>query len=400
MSLAKSSVLKLLERVEQGCLTVVCGGETLTFGDRRSALRAVIAVHDDAFFTRAFFDGEIGMGESFMAGEWSSPDLLAVMRLGVRNVEALDGRAFLVSGARKLLGLFRHWKRRNTLEGSRRNIGFHYDMGNEFFSLFLDSAMAYSCGYFETAGDTLDQAQFNKFDRICRKLRIAPGAHVLEIGTGWGGFAIHAASRYGCRVTTTTISRRQYEYARGWVEREGLSDSIEVLFNDYRELRGSYDHIVSIEMFEAVGYSHYDEYFHLCDRVLKPSGTMLLQTITINEQRFTGYLRDYDWIKKHIFPGGELASLSGILRSMASVTDLSLYHAEDIGAHYARTLNAWRERFEAAASKLPGLGFDDAFQRTWLYYLTFCEAAFLERHIGDFHGLMCTGQRNPNVGTC
>ena len=393
MPLAQSAIFKLFERIQHGCLDVACPGGTRTFGNPQSELRAVIVVHDDAFFRRAFYDGEIGMGESYMAGEWSSPDLLPVMRLGVRNIEALNGQAFLMSGARKLLGLFQHWTRRNTIAGSRRNIGYHYDLGNDFYGLFLDSAMAYSCAYFETAGDTLEQAQINKFDRICRKLRIQPGSNLLEIGTGWGGFAIHAASRYGCRVTTTTISRKQYEYACDWVKRSGLSGAIEVLADDYRVLRGTYDHIVSIEMFEAVGYGHYDDYFRICDRLLKPAGTMLLQTITMNEQRFPGYIRDYDWIKKYIFPGGELASLAGILRSLASVTNMSLYHAEDIGAHYARTLNAWRKRFHKAVPLLPGLGFDEMFLRMWSYYLTFCEAAFLERHIGDFQ-LLLTKNRN------
>jgi cyclopropane-fatty-acyl-phospholipid synthase len=390
---AKTAVLKALSRIERGSLELVCPGETWSFGEPGSDLRATIVIEDERFFGQALLKGEIGFGESYVAGEWTSPDLVSLVRLAVRNLDTLDHSSFLVAGASRMIGLLQHWTRNNSLAGSRRNIQYHYDVGNEFYGLFLGSTMAYSCGFFESADDSLDRAQFNKFDRICRKLRLSESSHILEIGTGWGGFAIHAASAYGCRVTTTTISRQQYEYAKKWISRVGLSNRIELLFQDYRTLLGAYDHIVSIEMFEAVGYQHYNTYFAACDELLKPQGTMLLQTITMNEKRFRRYLRDYDWIKKHVFPGAELASLRGILDSLVHVTNLSLYHAEDIGAHYARTLHAWRKNFHDAASELPRLGFSKEFIRLWDYYLGYCEGAFLERHIGDFQLLLT---RNHN----
>lgn len=391
---AKNIVLNGLKNIRSGYIEIVCADQTFAYGDPESALRAMIVVHDEAFFGRALFGGEIGFGDAYMAGEWGSPDLVAVARLGIRNLRATEGSSRLLSVLRRLLGNRRHRRRRNTLEGSRRNISHHYDLGNDFYSLFLGSTMAYSCGYFATATETLDQAQVRKFDRICRKLRLTPSAHILEIGTGWGGFAIYAASHCGCRVTTTTISKEQYEYAKNWIAIEGLSDRIEILLQDYRALEGRYDHIVSIEMFEAVGYEHYDTFFETCEKLLGPRGTMLLQTITINDQRFRDYLRDYDWIQKHIFPGGELASIRGIFDSIAKVTDMSLYHAEDIGAHYARTLNAWRESFHKAIPDLPASRFDERFIRMWDYYLASCEGAFRERHVSDFQ-LVFT--RNHNL---
>jgi cyclopropane-fatty-acyl-phospholipid synthase len=394
MITAKQIVLNGLKAVRSGYIEIVCPQDRFAFGNPQASLRAVIVVHTEAFFSRALFGGEVGIGDSYMAGEWQSPDLVSVIRVAVRNLNALEISGGFFAAVKRLIGILNHRRKRNTLEGSRRNIHYHYDLGNEFYSLFLGSTMAYSCGYFSSVSDTLDDAQIQKFDKICRKLRLSPSGHVLEIGTGWGGFAIYAASHYGCRVTTTTISRKQHEYASSWIGREGLSNRIELLLKDYRELEGRYDHIVSIEMFEAVGYENYDRYFDVCEKLLAPCGTMLLQTITINEQRFAGYLRDYDWIKKHIFPGGELASIRGILESVARVTGMSLYHAEDIGAHYARTLNAWRKRFHAAAPTLPSLGFDEQFVRMWDYYLAYCEGAFLERHISDLQ-IVFTKNHNP-----
>jgi cyclopropane-fatty-acyl-phospholipid synthase len=394
MFISKNIVLKGLKSIRQGFIEIVCPDKTYSFGDPESSLRGVIVVHDEAFFSRALFGGEVGFGDSYMAGEWQSPDLVAVARVAVRNLAAMEGSNRFLSFLRRVAGNLEHRRNRNTREGSRRNISYHYDLGNDFYRRFLGSTMAYSCGYFSTACGTLDQAQLAKFDRICRKLRLGPSSRVLEIGTGWGGFAIYAASHYGCHVTTTTISAQQHAYARDWVVFEGLSDRIELLLKDYRDLEGKYSHIVSIEMFEAVGYENYNQYFAACERLLEPGGTMLLQTITINEQRFSDYLREYDWIQKHIFPGAELASIRGILDSIAAVTNMSLYHAEDIGAHYARTLNAWREGFQSAVPDLPAMGFDDRFIRMWDYYLASCEGAFLERHIGDVQ-LVLTKNHNP-----
>jgi cyclopropane-fatty-acyl-phospholipid synthase len=295
----------------------------------------------------------------------------------------LDGSNRLFTFFRRLSDSLQHRRRRNTQSGSRRNIAYHYDLGNAFYKLFLDRSLAYSCAYFDSADDTLEQAQVHKFDRICRKLQLGPRDHVLEIGTGWGGFAAYAAETYGCRVTTTTISQQQHHYAREVFSRSRAGECIQLLFEDYRNLRGHYDKIVSIEMFEAVGYEHYDDYFGACDRLLKPDGSMLLQTITIKEAKFQQYRQQSDWIKKHIFPGAELASVIAIQQSLARKTRMQLFHLEDIGKHYALTLHQWRRRFFQHLSAVRQLGFDDRFVRMWDYYLAYCEGAFLERYIGD-----------------
>jgi cyclopropane-fatty-acyl-phospholipid synthase len=256
--------------------------------------------------------------------------------------------------------------------------------------------MMYSCACYESENDSLEVAQFQKLDRFCRKLCLGPEDHVLEIGTGWGGFAQHAVKYYGCRVTTTTISRQQFDHAQKRFASFVGGERIELLNEDYRNLRGKYDKIASIEMFEAVGLSHYDEFFGACDRLLRPDGILLLQTITMNEQSFPAYRLQSDWIKKHIFPGAELASVKEILSSLARVTSLGLYHAEDIGTHYARTLAEWRSRFHRANAEVRSLGFDDRFIRMWDYYLAYCEGAFLERHIGDFQ-LLLTKNHSPRT---
>lgn len=371
--------------MHSGFLEIVCPDRTYSFGDPEAALRGILVMHDERTFARTLFGGEIGFGEAYMDGDWSSPDPVAVLRLVMRNLALFEEENRAFSMASRWWNRLRHRRRRNSPAGSRQNISAHYDLGNEFYRLFLDSNMAYSCGYFHTPVDSLEQAQVHKFERICRKLRIEPRDHVLEIGTGWGGFTAYAATHYGCRITTTTISRRQHDYAAEWFRRLGDAGSrIELLNEDYRDLHGRYDKIVSIEMFEAVGLEYYDEFFSACDRLLGRDGTMLLQTITIPEQRVAFYRKRSDWIQKYIFPGAELASVSEILSSLARVTRLSLLHAEDIGAHYARTLNFWRQRFLAALPDVRALGFDDRFIRMWDYYLVACQAAFRERTISDF----------------
>src|SRR5208283_3647215 len=387
-SLAKRIFLRSLERLRFGSLELIAGGRTWEFGEPGGSLGATVVVHDDRFFPRALLGGNVALGEAWMDGDWSSPDLVAVVRLAVRNLAPLERQNRLLSALNRGFDAVRHRMRGNSITGSRRNIQAHYDLSNEFFRLFLDRGMMYSCACYEAEESSLEEAQLHKLDTICRKLRLGPADHVLEIGTGWGGFAEHAARHYGCRVTTTTISRGQYEYAR---ERFGSMPErkrIELLQEDYRNLRGQYDKIVSIEMFEAVGLAHYDEFFRACDRLLRPDGSMLMQTITINEQAFPAYHRGSDWIQKHIFPGAELASVSEILRSLARATSLGLHHAENMGAHYARTLAEWRKRFHAATDEVRALGFDDRFIRMWDYYLAYCEGAFLERHIGDFQLLL------------
>ncbi len=393
-NLAKKLLLKTLEHSSGGCLELVCPEETYRFGrpdDPRSddpgsndRLRAVLAVHDERFFRRAVFGGDIGVGEAYMDGDWSTPDLVSLVRFGIHNLNQIEGGNRLLSMFSRTADFLSHRRNRNTQSGSKKNIAYHYDLGNEFYRLFLDRSLAYSCAYFESSEDSLETAQQRKFDVICRKLQLGPKDHLLEIGTGWGGFAAYAAQNYGCRITTTTISRQQHDYAQGLFSRLGSAGKrIELLFEDYRNLRGHFDKIVSIEMFEAVGYEHYDEYFGACDRLLKPEGSMLLQTITIQDAKFDQYLRQSDWIKKHIFPGAELASVNEIMRSLPRTTRLQTFHLEDIGMHYALTLREWRRRFLENLTEVRRLGFDERFLRMWEYYLAYCEAAFRERYISD-----------------
>ena len=273
-------------------------------------------MHDERVFRRVLTGGDIGFGEAYMDGEWSSPDLVALLRLAIRNLALFEDRNRAFSAISRWRDLALHRLRPNSRRGSRSNIHFHYDLGNDFYRLFLDRSMAYSSGIYRSASDSLEQAQEEKFDRICRKLRLGPRDHVLEIGTGWGGFAAWAATRYGCRVTTTTISAEQHAYAAALFARLGLGpDRVTLLLQDYRDLQGRFDKIVSIEMFEAVGHRNYDAFFGQCDRLLAPEGSMLLQAITITDQRFRRYLATPDWIQKYIFPGGELASVGGVLQS-------------------------------------------------------------------------------------
>jgi cyclopropane-fatty-acyl-phospholipid synthase len=380
---AKEVFVQSLKTLKYGSLELVCRGETLHFGDVHSDLHATIAVSDDDFFARAIMGGDIGFGESYMDGQWTSPDVSEVIRLGIRNLNVVERSHPMLSAITRWKNEWVHRRRENTVKGSRANISYHYDLGNDFYCLFLDRSMAYSCAYYLNPTDSLEEAQLQKYDRICSKLSIAPNEELLEIGTGWGGFAIHAAMNYGCKVTTTTISSRQYEYAKDWVARLGLQERIRVLKSDYRELDGSYDRIISIEMFEAVGHRYYDEFFAACDRLLAPDGKMLIQTITMNENDFATYVKGCDWIQKYIFPGGELASFTEVVRSIARATSMSMCGYEDIGIHYVQTLRAWRARFHAALPEVRKLGFDERFIRMWEYYLEYCAAAFTERHVSD-----------------
>jgi cyclopropane-fatty-acyl-phospholipid synthase len=362
---------------------VYAGDKIFNCGEPGHPLKAQFFVHDEQFFSRAVFGGDIGIGESYMDGDWSSPDLVAVIRAAVRNMEQLDSGNRLVSALARRFDRMKHRRNDNTETGSRKNISYHYDLGNDFYKLFLDETMAYSCAWFNSVTDTLRAAQRNKFERICRKLDLKPSDHLLEIGTGWGGFAIYAAENYGCRVTTTTISQQQYDYSRRLFDSHPDGGRINLLLEDYRNLRGRFDKLVSIEMFEAVGHRHYDEYFGACDRLLAPDGLMLIQAITMNERHFKTYLRESDWIKRYIFPGAELASISEVLKSAGRVGTLQLAHMEDMGEHYAQTLHAWRDRFMARLPEVRALGFDRRFERMWEYYLAYCEGGFLEHYIGD-----------------
>ncbi len=376
--------LKTLESLKQGTLELVSGGTRRVFGDGTGDLAATIVVERPDFFKKVVFHGEDGAGEAFMAGDWWSPDLVQVIRLASRNLSSISSSNRLLNAANRAVLRVRHKLRANTVKGSKRNIAEHYDLSNDFFRLFLDKSMMYSSAVYENETDTLEQAQWNKLDRICRKLELSPSDHLLEIGTGWGGFAAHAVEHYGCRVTTTTISQEQHKGAAERFARLGeRSSRIELLLQDYRALSGKFDKIVSIEMFEAVGLENYDHFFGACERLLKPDGMMLMQAITMNERRFPAYHLSSDWIQRRIFPGSELASMSEVLRSLGRVTSLSMLHCEDIGTHYALTLAEWRRRFLEAKEEVRKLGFDDRFLRMWEYYLAYCEGGFRERYIGD-----------------
>jgi cyclopropane-fatty-acyl-phospholipid synthase len=379
---ARELFFSSMTELRGGFLEIVCPDETYAFGDPDSLLRAMAVIHDERFFVRALTGADVGIGESYMDGDWTTPDLVSLVRIAVRNLRLLDARHRFFSGIRALASRVRHRWRANSVQGSRRNIRAHYDLGNRFYSLFLDSQMLYSCAYFRRGEDSLDTAQQQKLDLICRKLRIEPGDRVLEIGCGWGAFAIHAARNFGARVTATTISPSQYQYAAKRIAQTDLTPgNIRLLLEDYRRLDGEFDKIVSIEMFEAVGFVHYDEFFDACDRLLAREGSMLLQTITIPDQEVSAYRRRVDWIQTYIFPGSELASVSEILRSLARRTELVLTNAENLGGHYSRTLAFWRERFFRKLEDVRRLGFDEKFQRMWDFYLGWCEGAFRERYI-------------------
>jgi len=397
---AKALFFQSLEDLQGGFLEIVCPEETYAFGNPGAALRAMAVIHDERFFLRAVTSADIGIGESFVEGEWSSPDIVALVRLCVRNLRTLDARHRFLSAVRGLASGIRHRLRANTVTGSRKNIRAHYDLGNEFYRLFLDAEMLYSSAYFRGAGDSLETAQQRKLDLICRKLQIEPGDRVLEIGCGWGGFAMHAARQYGARVTAVTISPAQHEFAaRRLAETSVEPGHVRLLLEDYRQIDGEFDKIVSIEMFEAVGFANYDEFFSACDWLLARDGIMLLQTIALPEQEVRAYRKRVDWIQTYIFPGSELASIAGIQRSLARSTQMALAHMETLGLHYAKTLAAWRERFFERLDEVRRLGFDERFQRMWDFYLAWCEGAFRERYINVAQLLLAKhGTQRPLLG--
>ena len=381
---ARKLVLGQLEQLKWGEVTLVEGSERRTFGGNgNDAPRVTVTIHSPRFFSAVAFRGSLGAAEAFMAGEWSSDDLPGVIRIMVRNRAVLEnvegGWARLIAPAQRLW----HWFRRNTKTGSRENIAAHYDLGNDFYELFLDETLTYSCAVFERPNATLAEASRAKYDRVCRKLRLSKGDHVIEIGSGWGGFAIHAAQRYGCRVTTTTISQEQYNLAQKRVDAAGLAEHVELRLDDYRDLSGCYDKLVSIEMIEAVGPQYLDTFFRCCCNLLKPEGMMALQAITITDQLYARHLRTVDLIKRFIFPGSTLTSVTSLCASATRATDLRLVHMEDITPHYATTLRMWRERFLARLDDVRAMGFPESFLRMWEYYLAYCEGAFAERYIGD-----------------
>ena len=381
--LARSLVMRRLEGIEVGDLTVVDEWGTRAFGRPNTGPSATVHIRDPAAWTAIALGGSLGAGESYMDGLWSADELVATVRVMLRassRLSRVDGSGLgLVRGT---LDSLYHRFRRNTKTGSRRNIAEHYDLGNEFYRLWLDPSMMYSAAIWEDDEMTLEEAQRARLERIGRKLQLSPNDHLLEIGTGWGEMALHAASRFGCRVTTTTISQQQYELASERVREAGLTDRITVLLEDYRDLNGTYDKLVSIEMIEAVGAEYLEAFFTKVGSLLESDGLGVIQAITIPDDRFAESIGRVDFIKRHIFPGGQLPSLDAMSTAWRKQSDLRLLHFEDFGEHYARTLSEWRLRFHAHFPEVEALGYPERFQRMWDFYLASCEGAFLERHCG------------------
>ncbi len=387
----------VLERVERGTLELTRpDGSSRTLGGRTPGAAAALRIRAPSFFARLARDGEIGLGEGYMLGEWDSPDLTALIALLIENRDRLDDGDLRMARLGRAFNRAAQRARRNTVAGSRRNISAHYDLSNDFFKLWLDPTMLYSAAVFEHPGQSLEDAQRAKMRRLIEAARIGPRHHVLEIGSGWGGFAIEAARRTGCRVTSITISKRQFEEARARAGAAGLADRIEFKLLDYRAIEGRYDRIVSIEMLEAVGREYFASYFQTLDRALAPDGVAALQVITIPDQRYEAYSRSVDWIQKHIFPGGHLPSLGALVRAMTEHSALHVESVENIGPHYAPTLRRWREAFEAALPAVRALGYDEIFIRKWRYYLCYCEAAFATRALDNLH-LVLTRAGNPSL---
>lgn len=381
------SILNVLRRVQHGRIEialpdrrVVCGNET----DDGLAVR--VDVHHPRLFSELLWGGSLGAAEAYLRGDWTTDDLTSLLRILCRNLDLLSKMDRGVASFGLSLARLAHRWADNTRRGSRRNIAAHYDLGDGFFELFLDPTLMYSSAFFEQDDQSLEAASVAKLDRVCRTLELAPGDHVLEIGTGWGGFALHAARHYGCRLTTTTISQNQYKRAAERIAAAGLQDRITLLRGDYRDIRGRYDKVVSIEMIEAVGHAYLPVYFGACDRLLQPGGRLLIQAITMPDQRYERYRRSVDFIQKYIFPGGHLPSIGAMQQAVAESTRLVFVEGLQFPDSYARTLREWRGRFQERIADVRRLGFDDRFLRMWEYYLCYCEAAFLERavSVGQF----------------
>ncbi len=390
-SWAKKLILSWLSKLKQGRLTIVDNGQYLHFGqsEPEAGISATVIIKHNSTYRDILFNGAIGTAEAYMKGSWSSPNLVSVIQVLCQNMELV---LELNNGWSKLSNTLMGWSHRlfrsNNKENSKLNIAAHYDLGNDFFSLFLDPTMMYSAAIYPNETIALDEAATYKLDHICQRLRLSKKDHLLEIGTGWGGMAIYAAKHYGCRVTTTTISKEQHRHAVAQVKAEGLEDKVTVLLDDYRDLTGQFDKLVSIEMIEAVGPEYYKSYFEMCSKLLKEDGLMLIQAITMPDQRYTLTSKSADFIQKYIFPGGHLPCNSVLLNKIAKHTDMQVVGIEDITLDYAKTLEHWRERFTDKLQAVKEQGYDDVFVRMWDYYLCYCEGGFRERTIGTVQMLM------------
>ncbi|WP_282296940.1 cyclopropane-fatty-acyl-phospholipid synthase family protein [Stenotrophomonas sp. PS02289] len=394
----RTRLLGLLAPLQLGSLKVRDARGEVLLGNADHApgsLHVTVTVTDPAFYRKVAAQGSVGAGQSYIDGDWECTDLVGLVRLLVRNRHLLDG---MERGPARLGGALLHvWNqlRRNTRAGSRRNIAAHYDLGNDFFALFLSPDLMYSSALYAAEDEALEVASTRKLDRICQQLQLQPGDRVVEIGTGWGGFAVHAATHYGCHVTTTTISAEQYALARQRVKDAGLHDRVTVLMRDYRDLEGQYDKLVSIEMIEAIGAQYLETYFATLQRLLKPTGVALLQAITIEDHRYEQALHSVDYIKRFVFPGSFIPSLGAIMLAKTDASDLQLIQQYDFGHSYALTLRAWRRRFLAQRAQVRAQGFDERFIRLWEFYLAYCEGGFLERSIGVSHLLLARPGYQP-----
>lgn len=384
MPWGRTVFLKFIAHLKHGQIIVQDGGQMATFGDDAS-LSTRITVLDQRFYGKVVLGGSVGAGEAYIENYWKVDDLTTLVRIIARNIVLLDRFEKKFRWLFKPYRLLKHIANRNNRTGSKRNIISHYDLGNEMYGSFLDSSMMYSSAMYPSESSDLEEAARHKLEVICRKLDLRPSDRVIEIGSGWCGFAIYAAETYGCHVTTTTISDAQYEEGKRRIEEAGLSERITLIQQDYRELSGSYDKLVSIEMIEAVGHRYHPQFFRKCGELLRPGGKMLIQAITIRDQNYDQYIGDVDFIQRHIFPGGCLVANARMLDLIADKTDMVVSHLEDFGLHYGRTLHDWRVKFNLAFSDLKKRGYDERFRRLWNFYLCYCEGGFLERSISVVH---------------
>jgi cyclopropane-fatty-acyl-phospholipid synthase len=383
----RSLLIAKLEKLEVGEIQLIDSNGSHSFGcpDKTNPLTVTLNVTDQRFYSDIAFGGTVAAGEAYIQGYWSCSNLTDLIRIMIGNRHILNQMEGNLSLLKNAFLRVAHWLNRNSQAGSRRNIEAHYDLGNEMFELFLDPTMMYSCAYYPDEQTSLEQASLAKLKRICDKLQLNESDHVIEIGTGWGGFALYAAENYGCKVTTTTISQQQHDWAKQRIIEAGLEDKITLLMEDYRDLQGTYDKLVSIEMIEAVGHQFLDTYFAKCSSLIKPEGIMLIQSITIADQQYDRAIKSVDFIQRFIFPGGFIPSVSAITSSVKSSTDMRLFQLEDIGPHYATTLYDWRQRFFDNIEPIKALGYSQQFIAMWDFYLCYCEAGFLERVLGNAH---------------
>ena len=383
----ENAVLNLISKMNKGSLSLSLPcGQQLEIGDGKGEVKASIVIKDPAFYKSLVLYGDIGFGEGYVNGLWDTDNITNVIKWVLLNID----NAPSVSGSKtktvalnvfKWLNRIYHNSRSNTISGSQKNIAEHYDLNNDFFATFLDPTMTYSSGYFANEKTSLLDSQYAKYERLAKQLNLQPTDHVLEIGSGWGGNAIYMAGTYGCKVTSVTISIEQQKLAMERVAAAGLSDQVEIIICDYRDIEGAFDKIVSIEMLEAVGHNYYEEYFAKCNAVLKSDGILAFQVITSPDSRYTSLRKGVDWIQKHIFPGSLLPSVAKLNEAINNTSDLTMVDLKDMGLDYARTLNIWCERFNKNLTEVKALGFDDIFIRKWQYYFNYCEAAFAMRNI-------------------